>query len=575
MAAGRDMVARLVLTLTDRATAGLRRLQGSLSSISGTARRMAGLGALAGAFSFATIIPQAAAFEDTLRQTAITAGRSGAAVEEMIRQLQARYETLALQTRQRSRVIAEAAQQLFAAGLDSTVIDQMLPTLARAATATGATMQDLSNTAIALNQNLRIGPAEMADALAALAQAGKEGRFELRDMARSFPQLTAAAEALGLRGRAGVNSLAAMLQVARRGAATADEAANNLANFLQKISSPETVKHFREMGVNIEAVLADAARKGINPVEAVIEQIRRVTRGNMFRVGELFGDLQVLNFLRPILGRAGLDEYRRVLEAAAKASRSLINTDFESRARGMALELAHMAELVEQIGRRFALAAGQNLPMLNNGLEWLRGLLADVDKQFPGVIDGTVKWTAALVALVAVFGTVGTLVGLLNPIGVAIGVVAAGALLVAANWKEVEQYLGSSWRSLRDGFNDLWDAASARFRAFVAEVKAILEPILAMVDRVRGAIDRGLQFESPPPLAPGEGQRRFNQRGRAGGFYGDDPAVQPQSAPVDQRSEWRGRVEIALAPGLVLRRGETDTPGVTLGPDRGLMLRPV
>lgn len=536
MAAGRDMIARLILTLTDRATSGLRALQSRIAGIAAQARRIAGIGILGGALTFGALVPQAAAFEDVLRQTAITAGRAGPAVEEMIRRTQARYEALALATGQRSRAIAEAAGQLIAAGLQPELIEQLLPTLARTATATGATLSDLSSTAIALNQNLRIGPQEMASALAALAQAGKEGRFELRDMARSFPQLTAAAEALGLRGREGVNSLAAMLQVARRGAATADEAANNLANFLQKITGPETVKHFREMGVDLQAVLADAARRGINPVEAVVQKIRELSRGNMFRVGELFGDLQVLNFLRPVLRAEGVEEYLRVLQAAGQASRGLIDTDFESRARGMLIQLELLSERIEQLGRRVALAAGTNLPLLNEALRVTQEFLADVDQRFPGAIDATLKWGAAIVALVAAFGAIGTIVGLLNPIGAAVGAIAAAVLLVVTYWEQV-----------RGKMQEVLDLARRIGEYF----------------RIEGG-----------GVPQGEIQRRFNDRGRARGFYGDDPAVQPQSAPGPQ-SELKGKIEIALGPGLVLRRAETENPGVSIGTDRGLMLRPV
>ena len=92
---------------------------------------------------------------------------------------------------------------------------------------------------------------------AVLLTAGKAGQFELNDMARFFPLLTAQAKGLGLVGQEAVSSLAAMLQIARTGAGTSSEAANNLANFLQKITSEETVKNFKKAGIDIEQVLRD------------------------------------------------------------------------------------------------------------------------------------------------------------------------------------------------------------------------------------------------------------------------------------------------------------------------------
>ena len=214
------------------------------------------LGAAAGAALIAPL-REAARFDALLRDIAITGGATGAEVERQIGRMRTQYEQLALATGQSSEGIAEAAKVLVAAGLQPELIEQLLPTIARVGTAADASLKDLANTAFQLNHTLGITPEELERSFAVLLTAGKAGQFELNDMARFFPLLTAQAKGLGLVGQEAVSSLAAMLQIARTGAGTSSEAANNLANFLQKITSEETVKNFKKAGIDIEQVLRD------------------------------------------------------------------------------------------------------------------------------------------------------------------------------------------------------------------------------------------------------------------------------------------------------------------------------
>jgi hypothetical protein len=207
-------------------------------------------------------------------------------------------------------------------------------------------------------------------------------------MARLFPTLTAQVEALGVRGRPAVDMLGALLQTAARGAATADGAGDNLANFLSKLTSPETVRNFRDMGVNLEAVMQDAARRGINPVHAVVQEIRTLTQGNMFRVGELFGDMQVLNFLRPML--ANTREYLALLRGAAAAQAGLIDQGFDDRFRGMQIQFDLLKEQLVQLGRVIGTSVGRALPQMNEALAGLLSGIERLEQAYPGLIGDAV-----------------------------------------------------------------------------------------------------------------------------------------------------------------------------------------
>lgn len=424
--AARPLVARFVLTLHDRLSSGLFAIQRRLQALrqaagrfglgGGLAEQLQGLrqgtrqlalaGAAAAAVSFAGPVREAAAFEDALRQSAQTAGLTGAAVEERIAQQAAAYQRLAQQTGQSSMDIARTAGQMAAAGMNPELVQQFLPVLARVATATGAALTDLGSVGVRLNQNLRIdSPEELNRSFASMIQSARDGSVEMRDMARLFPALTAQVEALGVRGRPAVDMLGSLLQVAARGAATADVAGNNLQNFLSKLTSPETVRNFREMGVNLEAVMQDAARRGINPVHAVVQEIRTLSRGNMFRVGELFGDEQVLNFLRPMLGNTR--EYLTLLRGAAAAQTGLIDQSFEDRFRGMQVQLNLLMEQFVQLGRVIGMSVGRALPGWNAALEATLGGIERLEAAYPGLIGNVVQAIGGMLVLAGVLFILG------------------------------------------------------------------------------------------------------------------------------------------------------------------------
>lgn len=491
----RDLKARFILELQDRLSSGLGAIQARLGSLRAVAQRLAGVGLIGAALTFAGPIRAAAAYDDVLRQSVITQGLLGDAAEREVTRVGQLYEQLARRTGQSSLSIASGAADLVAANLPREVIEQMMPMIARAATATGTSIEDLSKLAISLNQNLRVGPEQMTQAFAAMTQAGMDGRFELREMAAEFPRLTAMAEGLGLTGLRAVNSLGAMLQIARRGAASSSEAANNLGNFLGKITAPEIVRNFQKAGTDLPALLRSAAERGYNPIEVVIQRVREISGGDMFKVGELFGDQQVLNFLRPML--AGVGEYQRVLAGAAAANAELLDQGFATRWASLHISVARLTEGLTQLSRRVGAALAPQMKMLADTLDGLMSWMKGFEAANPGVISSVVGWGAAAFMAAAALGSVAlvlptiitgatlllaplrllmiplrlvmmALVGIGAPAALAASLVAlaAGALVLAAI------HIWRNWERFRGFFSDLWAGIRGIFGGFVAWVAA-------------------------------------------------------------------------------------------------------
>lgn len=437
--AGRNMLLDVIVRMRDLMSGPLSKLRAGIQSIANMAKKIGAVGSAIAAISFLAPINEAAAFQQKLLDIAATQGLAGRAAFEYVEKAKAKFEDLSLKVGQSSNAISGAAAQMIAAGVDEKLIDASIGTIGKAATAATADINDMASVATSLLTTLKLPSEQLENSLGALVVAGKLGSFELKDMSRFFATLTGQMAKFGVTGREAVNFLAAALQIARKGTSNPEEAANNLKNFLSKILAPDTIKKFADMGVDIEAVMKNAAVKGINPIEAVVQKIVKLTgisgkeiEGLMKKakaagmtdvealaqvrsqlektygagkLGKLFGDMQVLDFLIPMLGN--LEEYKRIKEEVAKATGADIDPDFETKMQSLAVQLTIFRDIGEQAIREVGLAFGTWLPVINRHLSSMLKWLRETDKATGGMVRQFLSFAGAAVALAAALGALG------------------------------------------------------------------------------------------------------------------------------------------------------------------------
>jgi TP901 family phage tail tape measure protein len=484
-----SLVARFVLTLQDRLSGPLGAVRRRIEALRQLAGRVALVSAALAGLSVAGPVREAAAYEGALRGIAITAGATGAEVEAMMAGHNALFRAVALETNQRQTRLAAAANVLVSAGgAAAEHFEALIPLIGRVATAAGASAEDIAATTVAMLNNLRLAPDQVEQAFATLVAAGKEGRFELRDMAREFDSLTAAAAGVGLTGARAVPSLAAALQVARQGAGSASEAANNLSNILQKMTAPDAVRNFRDMGVDIEAVLRNAADRGMNPFEVLIQKIREATGGDMFRVQELFADSQVLGFLRPMIQQTA--EYIRIRDEAAAASPQAIQDDMESRMRGLAAALERLGMLWERLTNDLGPAAETPIRALGDALLFLSNAVEAVEGLFPGLIGQAATFAAGAVALSAAIAGIGAAAG---PLKAALAALASPFLLLGAAVVGIAWYIHKEWERFSGFFAAMGQGLSDIVTGFIENIAGLLTGDFARGAEGTMKIWRGVQ----------------------------------------------------------------------------------
>ena len=495
----RSMNLDVLVRLRDRLSGPLRRLRGNLKSLVNAGRQIGIIGTAIAAISFLGPIREAAAFQQKLLDIAGTANLSGQAAFDFASKAQAQYEGLALQIGQTSDTIAEGAGQMVAAGGKAAkVVNDVIGTIGKSATAANAEFSDMAGVATSLINTLNVPETELEGALAGLVTAGKEGSFELKEMARYFPQLTGQMKKFGISGREASDQIATMLQIAAKGTSDPGQAANNLNNFLSKALAPITQKNFRKMGVNIEAVMKDAATKGINPIEAMLQKIGKLTGvseksighymavakkrgleggealqfvreqieaiGGASKIGKLFGDQQVLDFLIPML--SNIEEYKRIKGEVASATGSVIDRDFNTQMEGLNRQLTILGEIGTQAVRKVGLAFGTWLPDINAALMRMLKFVNDLDASTGGWVTSAITAAGgglllvgalgalgvALPVVVAGFGALASLAAVaLSPIGLLIAAIGGGAVYVAKNWDRYGPRVMRMWERIRFG----------------------------------------------------------------------------------------------------------------------------
>lgn len=458
------------------------RASGIMSNAGGQAGQVAAVGAAAGAGAYVVgrAIQDNKEIGNQFESRMTTIGQKADLSRQATRKLGDQLRATALIVNQMPEELQAATDTLTGFGLAVPVAVELTNPIGKAATAYEAQAADLSATVFSVMDNLKVEKTAKAAGLAldTMALAGKKGGFEIQDMAASFPSLTAGYAALGQTDISAVADLSAALQITRKGAADGAEAAGNLENVLQKIASPQTVKSFAKMGVDLPAALKKAAAAGKTPIEAIAEITRDTLKGDLGKIGYLFEDAQVQKGLRPLI--QNLQEYRDIRAAAGKAG-GTIDADFAERQKDAA-----QPEKAKNIAvNDLQIQAGQQLAPL----------LTPMNEKITEVVKNFTAWTKENPKLAAVMAKVAVGVGIFLAGIAAIAFIVVPILAVIG-------LIGAAATALSVPFIAVAGAIAIAVGVIIGLVVGVilaikqwqtLGPIVAkvfadLVDRVRGAV---------------------------------------------------------------------------------------
>lgn len=406
----KSLTAQLKLTLLDAVTGPARNIKATLAGIKAAAKangaqinEMRGqlMAAVAAGYALhralAAPIKTAQDFETIMLDIAQKADLADGAMQGLGR----RIRDLAPAMNLTSQQVAKGIDVLMGMGMDSKTAESAIPTLGKVATAYNAEISDLSKTAMAGIDNLKLKIEELPKAMDMLAQAGKSGAFELKDMAQYLPELAAMAESRGMKGLKAVQDLGVAMQIVRKGAGDSAGAAANLKNVLQKMTSEETVKKFKKLaGIDLKKEMLAGKKAGKDPITAIVEATQKAiakSKGKL-GVGDLFTDLQAQLGMAALLSH--FEEFKK-LQKEVGAANGVWAADYERRMKTSAAQSLALANSLNEV----KLAIGNALLPGVNAFAKAMVPVAQAFEKFadanPALVAGIIKLGSALIGLTA------------------------------------------------------------------------------------------------------------------------------------------------------------------------------
>ncbi|NHN77685.1 phage tail tape measure protein [Azotobacter chroococcum] len=342
--------------------------------------------------------------------------------------------------------LAQAVNALVAGGMAVKEAGALAGTMARFSVGQNAATGDVASMVLALRQAGIADPKAIEAALGKVAVAGDLGSFEAKDMAKWFASLMPQMTGFGMSGENATVALAGMLQTQMKAAGSADEAANNLANLLSKITSDETKTKFKNQGIDLEGSMQAAIAKGYDPVAAflgVIEQsMKKTDPEKAKKLAEIQAQIAKTEdpakrqkMLDGYLAMAGLSEYIADMQAKQAALAAIQNKELHQQNLQKIKSTDGVAKIEQDlIDRRAASAqiwreAGNAMneamakigdairpvtDMVGVGVKTMASTLAGWSKEYPNWVAGIVAIGGAIAAWKVAKGGLGILGGALD-----------------------------------------------------------------------------------------------------------------------------------------------------------------
>ncbi|TJE37862.1 phage tail tape measure protein [Escherichia coli] len=251
---------------------------------------------------------------------------------------------------------AETLDALLKDGISFETANKWLPELMKYATASGASATDLANVMVKGKKTFGFRDEDISTVLNMAIAAGKEGSFELNDMAQYLSSQLGAAANAGMKGKDDFVKILALNEAAAITAGNSSEAGNNVFNLLAKLTSKdiETAAagiNYNGKGIDFAGTLVEARKNGLDPIDALSSLIDKIVASDKryqelqkklasardkgeqtavydsmvkllegFGVGKLVADQQAL---KALLAYRNNPEYRKKVEDAINQQRTL------------------------------------------------------------------------------------------------------------------------------------------------------------------------------------------------------------------------------------------------------------
>lgn len=268
-----------------------------------------------------------------------------------------------------------AADFLASKGLGVNELRAAMPAIATFGRAWDADVNDAAKASYANFLSLKVPLNQTARALEIMGVAGKEGGFEVKDMAQHFPMLASSLATYGAEGVESVSSLSAALQVLEAKTGDGSTAANDLNNLLRFAQTAQGQKNFRKFGIDIVAELKKAEREGGDSLERLAQLVDQATGGDDDKIADIISDTQAWRGALNLV--TSIDKYREIRDAAF-AAQGVTSKEFQ---RMSETASANWDEAKGSLSTLAVMMSANLLPTVTSGI-----------KKFTGIVQAVSDW---------------------------------------------------------------------------------------------------------------------------------------------------------------------------------------
>lgn len=411
-----------------------------------------------------------------------------------------------------------------------------LENIALAIQATGAAGSDVGALVADMQQKFGLrGKDDFLTTLDALVLQGKAGAFELKNLATQGERVTAAYAATGRVGPKAVREMGALLQMAKRGTGSAEEAATAYERLLSTITI-DKVKELQDRG--IELFDQEKLRQGVKEFRAIpeiVKDIIRKTGGDSQKLGQVF-DIRAMraltSFAIEFKKTGGFESVDNFL--ALQGDGAQLITDSAKAAKTAQAAVTNLATAWKRFSEGNLLGPIKTLTRLLNSLTpattntifsiglALGGLAIAKTVLGPVLLLGSalVKLIAlgpamvslgatlllalkplvpAVLAVVAVLKTLFVAM-LTNPVGLFIAAVAAlaiAAFLIVKHWKPIKAFFIGIWKDVAPALKFMFpviNALAAGASLIIRNWEPIKTFFTGLWDTIKGVFAKGALF---------------------------------------------------------------------------------
>jgi len=261
-----------------------------------------------------------------LARIALNAGKSTKEVPGMfgkISELAQRFGTT-------TETVTTGLENLVAKGADVEEAFATLPDILNTVQGFGVQIDDAADTAYKLRDAFKLTKDEAKQLSDVLGASGQSGQFEYNDFAKYAPSLgNLYAATTGQTGIRGVKELSALGQMIREDTATSGEAATLIENLLSKVYSEQTLKGFKDFGVDFKAEMQKQIADGKDWAAALADILNSTLKGDAGRTQEIFGaDMQVNAAARSLMtSRDRYEHFRKAVDDPSVAGTAARNVN--------------------------------------------------------------------------------------------------------------------------------------------------------------------------------------------------------------------------------------------------------